>query len=82
MNAKIIKATIKGQVTLPKFWRDQFNTDNFLMLVEREKLIIKPVKIADVEEEILFDSDRDNNGKGIPVTQMIKILKKVQNGSD
>lgn len=82
MSAKVIKATIKGQVTLPKFWRDQFNTDNYLMLVEKEKLVIKPIKIADIEEDILFDSERDNKGQGIPVNEMIKILKKIQNESD
>lgn len=82
MSAKIITATIKGQVTLPKFWRDQFNTNNYLMLVEKEKLVIKPIKIADIEEEILFDSERDNKGQGIPVNEMIKILKKIQNESD
>lgn len=82
MNSKVIKATVKGQVTLPKFWRDQFSTDNFLMLVEKEKLVIKPIKIADVDEEILFDSERDNKGEGIPVTAMIKILKKLKDESN
>ena len=79
MNAKIVKATVKGQVTLPKPWRDQFKTDNYMIIVKKQKLEIKPVKLADMNEDIIFDSDRDNDGKGVPFDEMIRILEKLQN---
>lgn len=83
MNAKVVKATTKGQITLPKTWRDKFGTDDFVMLVEKEKLTIKPVKIEEMEEEeIIFDAKRDNDGKPISSSEMIKILKKLQNERD
>lgn len=79
MNARIVKATVKGQVTLPKSWRDQFRTDNYMMIVKKEKLEIKPVELTDIDEEVIFDADRDNDGKGIPFEEMIRILEKLQN---
>ena len=32
------------------------------------------------KEEILFDADRDNEGKGISLGEMIRALKKIKNG--
>ena len=80
MTSKIIKSTTKGQITLPKQWRGQFNTDNFLLLINQHQIIVKPVKIDTVEEEVIFDADRDNAGKGITPDAMIKMLKKIKNG--
>jgi len=79
MNTKVVKTTVKGQITLPKYWRDQFKTDDYIMIVKKEKLEIKPIRLSDIDEEILFDSERDNGGKGIPFDEMIKTLEKLQN---
>lgn len=80
MNAKVVKATAKGQITLPKTWRDQFKTDNYMLTIKNEGIIVKPVKIEELEEEeIIFDAKRDNNGKPISSNEMIRILKKLQN---
>lgn len=82
MTAKIIKTTEKGQITLPKVWRDQFPTDNFLLKIDVHQITIKPVHLNDLEadEEVMFDADRDNKGKGVTPDAMIKLLKKIRPG--
>jgi len=80
MNMKVVKSTTKGQITLPKNWRNKFDTDNFLLEIASGKIIIKPIRIEELQdEEVIFDADRDNNGAGIPVGDMIKMLKKIRN---
>lgn len=81
MNSKAIKSTERGQITLPKNWRDNFDTDNYLMEMHEDKLIIMPLNLEQtVQEEILFDADRDNDGKGITPNEIIKALKSIGNG--
>ena len=80
MTAKISKCTSKGQITLPKDWRDQFKTDDFMIQYDQKQLIIQPINISKLQEEIIFDADRDNDGKGIPIDDLIKTLKKIKNG--
>ncbi|MBI4995039.1 AbrB/MazE/SpoVT family DNA-binding domain-containing protein [Candidatus Peregrinibacteria bacterium] len=79
MSPKIVKSTSKGQVTLPKSWRDQFNTDNFLMQIEVNSITIKPINLdkLQAEDEVIFDADRDNNGKGVSPDEIIRMLKKI-----
>ncbi len=79
MNLKIIKSTTKGQVTLPNIWREKFNTDNYILEIYAEKLIIKPIDINKLKnEEIIFDAERDNDGKGVSPAEFIKILKRIK----
>lgn len=82
MNSKIIKSTEKGQITLPKAWRNQFPTDSFLLKMDVHQITIKPVHLNDLEadEEVMFDADRDNKGRGVTPDEMIKLLKKIQRG--
>lgn len=79
MTPKIVKTTSKGQVTLPKIWRDKFNTDDFLMQIDVKSITIKPINLARLqeEEEVMFDADRDNNGKGVSPDEIIRMLKKI-----
>ncbi|MBU0457948.1 AbrB/MazE/SpoVT family DNA-binding domain-containing protein [Patescibacteria group bacterium] len=81
MTSKVVKSTERGQITLPKNWRKNFDTDNFILEMHGNKLIIMPINIEEVaEEEVLFDADRDNSGKGISPEEIIKCLKKIKNG--
>ncbi|MFA4815365.1 MAG: AbrB/MazE/SpoVT family DNA-binding domain-containing protein [Candidatus Gracilibacteria bacterium] len=41
--SKILQATSRGQVTLPKAWRDQYKTQYFITEVEGATLVIKPL---------------------------------------
>lgn len=78
MITKILKATAKGQITLPKKWRSKHNTNIFLAKIDNNRIIIEPI---DVEQwETIFDADQDNNGKGIELGKMISMLKKLKNG--
>lgn len=76
----ILKATTKGQITLPAKWRKQFYTDQFIATVSADKLEIEPLKInkkSVSKEYTVFDAIRDNQGKGIKANDLIKILKKI-----
>jgi len=81
MTKKILKSTERGQITLPKQWRNHFPTDSYLVEMHDDRLVIKPLNLADVgEEEVLFDADRDNDGKGISPEDIIHALKKIRRG--
>jgi bifunctional DNA-binding transcriptional regulator/antitoxin component of YhaV-PrlF toxin-antitoxin module len=78
MGRKVVKSTSKGQITLPKQWRKLFQTDVFIVEMEQDKLTVKPLSIDDIaEEEILFDADKDNEGKGVSPDEMITLLEKL-----
>lgn len=40
---KILQATSRGQITLPKSWRDTFDTDCYKAELQKDKLIIIPM---------------------------------------
>jgi len=75
----ILKATSKGQITLPAKWRKSFNTTNFIAKEFGDVLEIRPIDIDKLEkEQVIFDAFRDNNGKGIDSGELIKILKSIK----
>lgn len=81
MNSRVVRATSKGQVTLPSEWRNNFSGNDFLMKVEANRVIITPAIVEELgDEEILFDAERDNNGKGISLDDLIQLLKESDNG--
>lgn len=77
MADKVVQPTSKGQITLPKEWRKKFPTDNFLIKQRGATLEIVPVFVDELEdEEVIFDADRDNDGKGLSPDTMIELFKK------
>jgi bifunctional DNA-binding transcriptional regulator/antitoxin component of YhaV-PrlF toxin-antitoxin module len=81
MTSKVVKSTERGQITLPQQWRKNFDTDNYVLEMHKDKLVITPFKLEDaVQEDIIFDAHRDNDGKGIPAEDMLALLKKIANG--
>lgn len=40
---KVLHSTSRGQITLPKEWRDGFDTDYFKVEIQKDKLIIVPM---------------------------------------
>lgn len=40
---KILQSTSRGQITLPKQWRDMFNTKYYKVVIKKEELVIKPL---------------------------------------
>ena len=76
----ILKATTKGQITLPAKWRKKFFTDRFIATISPDKLEIEPLKIkrkSAAKEYTVFDAIRDNKGKGIKAKNLIDILEKI-----
>ncbi len=41
---KVLHSTSRGQITLPKEWRDNFDTEYYQVEVRKEKLIIVPLR--------------------------------------
>lgn len=80
MTSKILKSTPRGQITLPKKWREHAGTDHYVLHMEDNKLVIVPFHVDNTAEEIVFDADRDNHGKGVTPEEMIRMLKKIKNG--
>ncbi len=76
----ILKATTKGQITLPAKWRKQFYTNQFIATISPDKLEIEPIQIKKksvVKEYTVFDAIRDNQGRGIKAHDLIRVLKKI-----
>lgn len=40
---KILRATPRGQITLPKSWRDQFSTEYYTLEMEGDALTLRPL---------------------------------------
>ena len=78
MTAKISKCTKKGQITLPVDWRKNFDTNDFVIEYDQKKLIVRPISLTAISEEVIFDAERDNEGKGVSVDKMIEMLKKIK----
>lgn len=80
---KILKSTVRGQITLPKEWRDAHGTDHYRVQIEKNTLILVPLHLDSAEdEEVIFDADRDNDGKGISLDSMISMLTKIIDEQD
>lgn len=76
----ILKATTKGQITLPAHWRRKLGTDHYLVREKGQKLEIEPFyldKLDQPDEYTVFDAIRDNQGKGITAKDLAKKLKKI-----
>ena len=74
----IVKATTKGQITIPAIWRKRFNTDRFLVSIKNSLLEIKPLDLDKIkkDEYTVFDAIRDNKGKGIKAKDLLRSIKK------
>jgi len=80
MDTKVVTCTSKGQITIPKKWRDKFKTSTFTLSTKDNKVIIMPINLEQLQDEIIFDADRDNEGKGVTPDEMIKMITAIQNG--
>ena len=48
----ITKATSRGQITLPKAWRDKFKTDQYIIKAGNFKIEILPLDKEELEEDV------------------------------
>lgn len=61
---KIVKATAKGQITLPAIWRKQLNTDLFKVNFNNNKFTLEPIEI------------NKNSSKGLSLKKIIENEEK------
>jgi len=74
---KIQKITSKGQITLPVAWRRHTRADTISVITRGNRIEIAPARLQKVSEHTVFDAVRDNNGKGIKIDKLIRILEKL-----
>ena len=87
MQTKVVTSTTKGQITLPKAWRSKFNTSQFVISEHDQGLLVEPLELDTVDSllelknednyDVVFSADRDNDGMGIEVKELIKMLKEL-----
>jgi hypothetical protein len=78
MNTETLRLWGKGTITLPKEWREQFPTKNFLAVVTPEGLLIKP--ILQIE---YYEHGPDNFGLRFPFgIEAGKLLELLETADD
>lgn len=77
----LVKATSKGQITLPITWRRRVTTDRFIVKERGGVLEIRPLDLKKIEEAqrytTIFDAVRDNKGNGIPAKDFLATLRRI-----
>ena len=77
---RVQRMTSKGQITLPSSWRKAVGTRNVVVRARGRVLTVHPARLEEAEDgtswTVLFDKDRDNNGKGVPAEEFVRILRK------
>jgi len=70
---KILQATSRGQVTLPKDWRDKFETTYFEAEIEDDRIIITPlVKKEGFEDSLEKSWQEYKKGKFISSDKLMQ----------
>jgi hypothetical protein len=62
---------------LPVSWRKAIKTEHISVVVVGDKLEIRPARFEESGEYTVFDALRDNEGKGLKVKDLQKILTKL-----
>lgn len=74
---KIQRVTSKGQITLPVAWRRLTGARMITLVAKGDRIEIAPTRFHDENEYTVFDAIRDNKGKGIKASDLVKILQKL-----
>jgi len=81
---KIQYMTEKGQITLPVAWRRQVGTGAVVVRTGKGNMLeISPVRTEKDSESgwvSIFNAERDNSGKGVPLDDFLKVLAKIKKG--
>lgn len=52
LQMQILRVSPKGQITIPKKYRNLCNTGNFALEVKGKTLLLKPIEITTVEDDL------------------------------
>lgn len=81
MSTYTLKLFNTGQVTLPKAWRDKYNTKHFVGKETKDGLLITPLE----KEELVYFENKDSVGiyceRGLPVEKIVEKITELH-GSD
>lgn len=70
---KILQATSRGQVTLPKSWRDKFDTNYYSVEIGNDELLIKPLsKTTNFKDDVENSWQEYKEGKTISSEELIE----------
>ncbi len=70
---KILQSTSRGQITLPKKWRDLFDTNYYKVVIKDEELVIKPLPQGKSLKDQVEDSwEEYREGKVISSNELMK----------
>jgi bifunctional DNA-binding transcriptional regulator/antitoxin component of YhaV-PrlF toxin-antitoxin module len=70
------KVGARGQITLPKAWRDAHPSE--LVRVKAAGGVIEVVPVeATAKDDVVWSAARDNGGKGIPADDFIAMLDTI-----
>lgn len=70
---KVLQATSRGQITLPKEWRDTFDTHYFKAEIKDTELVITPLKTVSTLNEAVEESWEEYlNGKVVSHEEVMK----------
>lgn len=82
MNTFTLKLFNTGQITLPKAWREKFQTKHFVAKETEDGLLIQPLEN---NQELVYFENKQGFGlyceNGLPVDEMVEKIKKMH-GSD
>lgn len=74
---KIQRVTSKGQITLPVSWRRMTGARMITLVTKGNRIEIVPTRLHKENEYTVFDAIRDNKGKGMKASDLVKILGKI-----
>ncbi len=69
---KILQATSRGQVTLPKAWRDQYKTQYFITEVKGSTLVIRPLVQDDFAASVESAWSEYKSGQAVASAELMK----------
>lgn len=53
---RILKISPKGQITIPKEYRDKFIDQNVAFEIQKNSIVLKPVKIEVIQDDNFFEA--------------------------
>lgn len=76
---RVQKVTSKGQITLPKIWRDQMGTNLITVSQRGDRLEITPAHIQEDGKGwvTIYSAERDTKGKPVSAKALAKKIQKI-----
>ncbi|MEK7529187.1 MAG: AbrB/MazE/SpoVT family DNA-binding domain-containing protein [Patescibacteria group bacterium] len=69
---KILQATSQGQVTIPKVWRDKYQTRYFISEISGDTMVIKPLMQDNFADTVEASWKEYKNGMYVTSKELMK----------